>query len=652
MTTRDDDSFRPKVGPPRSRGLGKPQSFIKQVLSKAHKSGKSIGKTRYAGRTGKRPGARLGRGHTIAKFANSTLGPKSRRAIVKARIVQLKSASPRTTALHLRYIQRDAVGREGGRGELYSATREVADAEEFESQGRGDRHQFRFIVSPEDAAEIGDLKPFTRELMQRVERDLGTGLDWVAVDHWDTDNPHTHIVIRGRLPDGDDLIISSDYISHGMRHRAAELATEWLGERTTREINESLNRQTTQDRWTQLDQTIKSRAKNCSIDLASQSDAAVDGIERSQLIGRLNHLTQMDLAKQMGPTAWTLSPDVESTLRALGERGDIIRTMQRAARRPAQECAIVSPNLSVPITGRIAGRGLADELKDQGYLIIDGIDGRAHYVALSPQDNLADFPPGVIVEVRSTGARAADVNITQVTQDGIYRVQEHLRSVASEDRHPDAYVAAHVRRLEALRRVGIVERIEEGVWQVPPDLIERGRAYDRQHHSGLLVEIRSHIPIAEQTRAFGATWLDRELIKPSQAGAMSGFGLEVSQALKERQQFLVEEGFAKRQGQRLILMQDLLATLRSRELTQVARGIETRTGLAYQEAMDGERVSGVYKRSLMLASGRFALLEDGVGFALVPWRPVIEARLGQSISAVIDGGRVSWEFGRQRGVSR
>ena len=133
---------------------------------------------------------------------------------------------------------------------------------------------------------------------------------------------------------------------------------------------------------------------------------------------------------------------------------------------------------------------------------------------------------------------------------------------------------------------------------------------------------------------------------------MSGFEIEVSQALKEREQFLVEEGLAKRRGQRLILMQNLLATLRSRELTRVAGDIEKQTGLACREAIDGERVSGVYKRSLMLTSGRFAVLEDSGEFALVPWRPVIEPRLGQSISAVIEGGRVSWEFGRSRGISR
>ncbi len=51
----------------------------------------------------------------------------------------------------------------------------------------------------------------------------------------------------------------------------------------------------------------------------------------------------------------------------------------------------------------------------------------------------------------------------------------------------------------------------------------------------------------------------------------------------------------------------------------------------------------------MLASGRYAMLDDGMGFSLVPWRPVIEQRVGQQPAATVLGGGVSWELGRQRG---
>jgi hypothetical protein len=101
----------------------------------------------------------------------------------------------------------------------------------------------------------------------------------------------------------------------------------------------------------------------------------------------------------------------------------------------------------------------------------------------------------------------------------------------------------------------------------------------------------------------------------------------------------------------VVLARNLLATLRGRELTAVAREISAQTGLQYRPAVDGQRVNGIYRRSVQLTSGRFALLDDGIGFSLVPWKPVIEQRLGQSVSALIQGNSVSWQLGRQRGPS-
>ena len=106
----------------------------------------------------------------------------------------------------------------------------------FAERCEDDRHHFRFIVSPEDAAQLGDLRTFSRELMADVERDLGTRLDWVATDHWNTDNPHVRVVIRGKAEDGQDLVICRAYISRGFRDRAAERATMELGPRSELEI--------------------------------------------------------------------------------------------------------------------------------------------------------------------------------------------------------------------------------------------------------------------------------------------------------------------------------------------------------------------------------------------------------------------------------
>jgi type IV secretory pathway VirD2 relaxase len=650
IRTRGSRSDRPRTSP-----------FIKQVLKATRKASatrslKSLlsGSSRSSR---KRPGSRYGRGHVAASMAGERLGARSRRVIVKTRLVVFKHASPNTTAIHLRYIQRDGVSREGGRGELYGPETDQADARAFEEKGRKDRHQFRFIVSPEDATELEDLRAFTRDLMKDVARDLGTRLQWVAVDHWDTDNPHTHIVVRGKDDTGGDLIISGEYIAKGLRARAAELATEWLGERTERQIRQGISREVEQERWTSLDRAIHRKLDDGILDLR-EGDRTVDAQrERALLSARLERLSRMGLAKEGSRGVWSVSADAESTLRRLGERGDIIRTMQRTFREERREFSIYDASGSArPITGRIAGKGLADELQDRGYLIVDATDGRAHYIALAPKVDLGDLPLGAVVTVRAASEpRVADRNIAKVAQDGIYMTQQHLEHVraAAPDRYDAAeYVQAHVRRLEALRRAGIVERIEEGIWRVPTDLIERGQAYDRSRAQGATAEVRSYLPIEKQTRAIGATWLDREITRGEGGLGVSGFGAEVRGALEKRAEFLIEQGLARPQDGRTILARNFLAVLRERELESAAGSITKETGLDYRPAIDGTRESGVYRGAVTLASGRFAMLDDGHSFTLVPWRPIVEPRRGQSVSALVRGDEISWEFGRQRGLSR
>ena len=152
--------------------------------------------------------------------------------VIKSRIVNLKHVTPQAVDAHLRYITRDGISHDGRPSQPYGAGTDTADWQEFAEKGRQDRHQFRFIVAPEDGVDINDLRAFTRQLMSTMQEDLATKLDWIAVDHWDTDNPHTHVVLRGKDDQGKDLIISRKYMTDGMRLRACELSTDWLGPRT------------------------------------------------------------------------------------------------------------------------------------------------------------------------------------------------------------------------------------------------------------------------------------------------------------------------------------------------------------------------------------------------------------------------------------
>ena len=138
-------------------------------------------------------------------------------------------AASKSVDAHLRYLERDGVDRDGQRGKAYSALENEADGKAFVERGRDDRHQLRFIVAPEGSNEMADLRSFARDLMRQVEKDLDTRLDWIAIDHYNTGHPHTHIIVRGVLEEGGVLNIAGDYIAHGIRYRASELVTLELG---------------------------------------------------------------------------------------------------------------------------------------------------------------------------------------------------------------------------------------------------------------------------------------------------------------------------------------------------------------------------------------------------------------------------------------
>ncbi|HCF2132194.1 TPA: relaxase/mobilization nuclease and DUF3363 domain-containing protein [Pseudomonas aeruginosa] len=650
MSQRDDDRFRVRPGAPKQRD----DAFINKVLRQTSKAGAKAGKA--MAKAGRQPGARLGRGHVAARFAGRGLGANARRVTIKARLVNLAQAGPRSTAAHLRYIEREGVDRQGGPGRTYGPMTDAADLDAFKGRSADDRHQFRFIVSPEDAEQLDDLRTYTRHLMARMEADLGTRLEWVAVDHWNTDNPHTHVVLRGKDDTGKDLIIARDYIAEGMRRRAAELATEWLGPRTELEMQRAMQREVDQERWTGLDRTLQREAVDGLMHPETLAELRLER-QRQLLIGRLQRLQRMGLATEQQPGTWAIHAEAEPTLRAMGERGDIIRTMQRAMSGRQRELTVFQPGEDGrAIVGRVVGKGLADELYDKGYLIVDGTDGKAHYIALPPRSELEQYPTGAVVQVKGAAdARAADRNIAALAVDGVYRTDHHLALVqgqATLDRDPREVVAAHVRRLEALRRAGIVDREAEGVWRVPDNLVERGRQYDAQRlGGGVAVELKSHLPIERQARVIGATWLDLQLIAGGKGLGEQGFGAEVKDALRQRANFLTEQGLAEHRDQRVVLARNLLATLRGRELAQAAKSIAAETGLAHRPLTDGQRVVGIYRRSVVLASGRYAMLDDGMSFSLVPWKPVIEPRLGQHLAATARGSGVWWEVARSRSPS-
>lgn len=310
MAGRDEDGFDIRPGTPK----GRHQRFVSQVIREASKAG-----GRAMNRPAARTGASLGRGKVASRMMGQGLGRKARRVVIKTRLVNLQRAGLRSTITHLKYIEREGVGPDGEKGQAYGPHTDDADMDGFERRVRDDRHQFRFIVSPADADQLGDLKSYTRELMTQVQADLATSLDWVAVDHWNTDNPHTHIVLRGKQQDGQDLVIAREYIGTGMRQRGSEIATRWLGPRTEMEIQREQQREVQRPTWTGLDRTLQRMARDGRISLQGIFEQCRDKHYCKLLIGRVQYLESIGLCDSALGKEWELARNIKVKLVGLSK---------------------------------------------------------------------------------------------------------------------------------------------------------------------------------------------------------------------------------------------------------------------------------------------------------------------------------------------
>ncbi len=461
---------------------------------------------------------------------------------------------------------------------MFDAAGDEADRGAFAERCAGDRHHFRFIVSPEDAAELGDLRGFTRELLQQLEVDLDTRLDWVAVDHWNTDNPHIHVLVRGVAADGADLVIDRTYMAEGVRGRASEIATLELGPRSELQVDAALCREVEAERWTSLDAELARRSReNEIVDLRPAT--GTPGGDR-HLLGRAAKLEALGLASRVGPAQYLIDHAAEDRLRAIGERGDIIKTMHRemTARGIAFDASAIAIGEQGEGTtvGRLVARGLDDELAGSAYAIVDGVDGRTHHIRFPDLEWTGDATPGAIVELRHWDGR------------------------------------------------------------------------DGARHISLAV--RSDLPIGAQVEARGATWLDRQLASPDRSMRAEGFGREVQEAMTARSDFLERAELLPR-GLDRQPAKERIEVLRRSEIAAAVEAIAARTGLEHRPSAAGEHVSGIYRERVQLASGRFAMIDDGLGFQLAPWRPALEPHLGKHISgALTASGGIDWSLGRGRGI--
>ena len=634
----DDNPFTVKLGRIMSPGgTGRFVSFAGRVRRAAQKSG--------------RQRSRGPRSNTVAKQSFS------RRVIVKFSLAKMQGNGGKIFKAHMDYVARESAAQENEQGGLYNAIEPEADAESFAERCKDDRHYFKIIVSPEDGKDIADLTRFSRDLMTEVQRDMDTKLEWVAADHYDTGRPHSHIILRGVRDDGKDLVIPREYISYGMRDRAEHLATLELGPVTQVDVAKKLAVMTRQERFTTIDKDLLYEATENVVNL---SEIKQDGSDWSQRfkIWRVKHLARMGLAEKLGRGKWKLDESLERTLRRMGDRGDILKARHKAmtmngVERPSRREPIYDALAgdAKPITGRVLKVGIFDDVNDRSFIVLDTLQGEAIFVETGKEANVRDIEADMIVTIRpqTFEPKSSDYTIDEIAskRGGVYSPSAHE---AADPKASEAYIQAHIRRLEAMRRSGHAERNKDGSWQVPQDYLKRARMFERSNSAGkpVQIELNSRLSLSKSAEVIGRTWLDKELVSANSSVSREGFGIEVEKAKIDRMAFLRSHELLGKSG---AITGDTLSQLESLDLKSAGEALSKELGKPFVEVPTKGSLSGTFKKTIERPSGKYALIEKSREFTLVPWRETMDRNLGRSIRGTLGGRTISWTLSRGRGVS-
>lgn len=647
MTRKDDDFFEGKFG--RYRPSSDQGSLFRPPSAASSKRVAARQRAAWYNRKRGAPSPKL----------TPPRPPSQQRVIIKIQPVKRTVGGGAGSLMrHALYVERDGAGRDGDDVQVFGREHEHADGAAFVERCEGDRHHFRVIVSPENGAEIPDLQSYTRELVERVERDLNTRLDWIAAEHHDTGRPHVHLLIRGKHPDGRDLIIPREYVSHRFRERAEELATELLGPR--REPNQ-LDRMVNQERFTALDRELIARARDRELQLGRM---AYDGPSEARAVQRLNRLEEWGLAAQSRPGVWRLDEDLQDKLIRLSDIRDRERATLRLLAR--EDRSIERENLrhleaahssNQRMVGRLIGfERLGDDHNGAQLIGIEGVDGNTWTARVSRLEDLrplAGVERGAIIEIERAvpEVRPADRTIWAIARDHdlTYSAELH-RELRPTDR--EEYIVMHERRLEALRRDGIVTRDQDGTFRLPEDYMDRAAA--REGVGGReSVRVTLHDPhsLEQQINYEGPTWVDRVSFdgqEPHQL-ANRGFGRQVHEAWERRAATLEKLELAERRPDGLYLNDGWRDALSDMQDQAIRARVERESGRIARVARDGDKVHGVFVDRIHVGEKSYARIDhstDRLRTTLVPWRGDMDRAFNQLVAGQVHGDRFNFQYGR------
>ena len=604
---------------------------------------------RRFGSLGRRSGGSGGNKRGTGGFGGDHVGQQ--RVVVKASYTVHRRAAKARGVLraHVSYLTRDSASADGEPGRFYdgrSADASIAGAEAGQrlrqSQWENDRHHFRLIISPERGDLIqeqpGGMSRFVHELMSRMEKDLGTKLQWIAIDHHNTDEPHAHVIVRGKRDNGKDLVIPRQYIKHGMRRAAQEIATRWLGPRTAEQVNEAIAKEIVAERFTPLDAAIERR-----LDAERHVRLPKDPQSRRHMAGRLQHLQRYGLAEKDDRGQWTVPPEFRQTLEDLGLRQEIIRNLYPVlGHRASSVSRFAAGRDTQSVTGAVVAMGADDVLHDRRYLVLRDARDQLHYAKVSNREALSALETGALVRVfradpqrMKTDCRIADV---ARSNSGVYTREAHRRSLPKHFAvsEVESFLRSHERRLQTLARMGAAVREKDG-WHIrDTDALSQGDYAQSRDGSGI-VEIVSARSIESQTDAEAWTWLDRQIYLRSRGKPASvPFDGGLAQLAQARQRRMMERGYAVMQGDQYVLRSGAADELRQKEWQATAASLTARFGRTPQPLAPGAQATGAYRGTIAMHSGLYAAVAGRLEVYLAPVRRVPPLSYDATVQVSVD----------------
>lgn len=581
---------------------------------------------------------RLGRRSTGARGKIRAPRAFTQRAIVKARVVKGdgKKAVQRLRA-HLSYLNRSGTGLTGERPEFFNQEQYLSRTElsKRAAEWAKDAHHFRFIISPERASEL-ELESYVKKVVSTMEQDLKTKLEWYATCHYNTDNPHAHIVIRGIDETGETLFLSRDYLSHGVRQIAEQEATLRLGKRGPGEVQKGIEKALKQDSFTFMDKELslmqeRSPDKTVTLEPLLGAVREWERKARDNKLKRLAFLEGKGLARELKAGAWKVDDNLETVLRELTEKRrveQLISPLLSKSEARKQELIIhkESEPFALNLQGLVLAKELSDELYDKRFILLNADDGRTHFIPVGKFSEPQGFESRVGQVVTVTPPREHPIKAEKVISEylkghaGVFDIEsfkQHVHQATQSGRWtvPDSmtveeYCEMFATRCDTLTRAGILTNVSEGKWEVPIDVEAQAKGYEELTRKKLRVAIKvdSYTQLSEQSTSPNAVWLDKLFYSSEVLSKSRGtYRIEVERELSKRKQFLGERGTRIEKG----VFYELLRV----DERKLKEGLEKRLGRE-QFMKGGEEIAGKVIGYELLGDGYRMIAKTELGYVM------------------------------------